>query len=162
MIAAQVLLEGVARPLLILHAIVGFAAVASATHLAVHACLSLRNRGASGLRRFAVIAPACAVPQFALGLLLYPAYRMRVRLPDFDRNAPLVAQLFDFKEHLAAIGVVLVIAAALLARGLSKEPQGAPDLRPALAAVSTAGAALMWMVAVLGLYVTARHPVGMP
>lgn len=154
----QVLLEGAARPLLIAHAVLGFTAVGAATHLAVYAVLALRGRALAGLRRFSWIAPAAVLPQFALGLLLYPVYRVRVRLPDLDRNAPHVAQLFDFKEHLAAVGLALVVAAALLARA----GRPADGFRAALAALSVSGAALIWAVAILGLYVTARHPVGMP
>jgi hypothetical protein len=157
-VTQPVLFEGAARPLLIAHAILGFTAVGAVTHLAVYAVLALRGRALAGLRRFSWLAPASVLPQFALGLLLYPAYRVRVRLPDLDRNAPHVAQLFDFKEHLAAVGLALVIAAAVLAR--NDRPAG--GFRPALAALSVSAAALMWAVAILGLYVTARHPVGMP
>jgi hypothetical protein len=159
--AAAVLLEQAARPLLLLHAVLGFTAVFAATHLAVYALLTLRGRGLSGLRRFSWIAPAAAAPQFALGLLLYPAYRVHVRAADLDRSAPFVAQLFDLKEHLAALGVVLVLAAAAIARAALRN-DGGPDLRPAAAALSSSGAALLWAVALLGLYVTARHPVGAP
>ena len=162
---AAVLLERAARPLLLLHAVLGFAAVFSASHLAVYSVLALRGRSASGLRglrRFSWIAPAAVAPQFALGLLLYPAYRVQVRAADLDRNAPFVAQLFDFKEHLALLALVLVLGAALLARLIFRDDANATNLRPALAALSSAGAALLWAVALLGLYVTARHPVGSP
>ena len=159
-----VFLEGFARPTLILHAILGVTAVGAATHLAVYALFALRGRAGSGLRRFAWLAPALAVPQFAVGLCLYPVYRLRVRVEDFDKNAPFVAQLFDLKEHLAAIGLALLIAAAVLARIVSRRTSegGRSDFAPALAAVSGSSAALLWAVAILGLYVTARHPVGMP
>jgi hypothetical protein len=160
-VTAAVLLEQAARPLLLLHAVLGFAAVFSATHLAVYALLALRGRSGSGLRRFSWIAPAAVAPQFALGLLLYPAYRVHVRAADLDQSAPFVAQLFDFKEHLALLALVLVLGAALLAR-LGFRSADAAALRPALAALSTSGAALLWVVALLGLYVTARHPVGSP
>ena len=159
---AAVLLERAARPLLLLHAVLGFAAVFSATHLAVYALLALGGRGLSGLRRFSWIAPAAVAPQFALGLLLYPAYRVHVRAAHLDRTAPFVAQLFDFKEHLALLGLVLVIGAALLARLGFRNAGDAAGLRPALAALSSSGAVLLWAVALLGLYVTARHPVGSP
>src|SRR5207302_8655126 len=80
------------RALLLVHAVLGFTAVFAATHLAVYALLAARRGAGSGLRRFSWIAPAAALPQFALGLILYPAYRLRVRLPDLDKNAPRVAQ----------------------------------------------------------------------
>ncbi len=158
---AAVLLERHARALLLVHAVLGFAAVFSATHLAAYALLALRGKGASGLRRFSWIAPLLVAPQFALGLALYPAYRVHVRAADFDRNAPFVAQLFDFKEHLAFLGLILVLGAALLSRFTLREPNDT-GLRPALAALSCSGAVLLWAVALLGLYVTARHPLGSP
>jgi hypothetical protein len=161
---AAVLLEGLARPLLLAHAVLGFTAVGAATHLAVYALLAVRGRSLKGLQRFAWIAPASVIPQFGLGLLLYPAYRIHVRAADFDKNAPHLTQLFDFKEHLAAVGLALVVGGALLARGVARqEPAGAPSgLRGAIAALAVSGASLIWIVALVGLYVTARHPVGPP
>src|SRR5438128_1212200 len=85
-----------------------------------------RARALRALRRFSWIAPAVVVPQFALGLLLYPTYRVRVRLPDLDKNAPHVAQLFDFKEHLAAVGLALILASALLARSVASGDEEQP------------------------------------
>ena len=159
---AAVIFEEAARPLLLLHAVLGFAAVFSATHLAAYSLLALSGRGLSGLRRFSWIAPLAVTLQFLLGLLLYPTYRVTVRAADFDQHAPRVAQLFDFKEHLAALALALVWAAALAARFVFR-PQGSPaGLRGAVAAVSSSAAVLLWMVALLGLYVTARHPVGSP
>jgi len=161
-----VLLEGAARPLLIAHAVLGLAAVGASTHLAAYAVLAARGRHVRALRRFTVIAPAVVVPQFILGLLLYPAYRVHVRLADFDRTAPILSQLFDFKEHLAAIALAVVCAASVAGR-LATPKAAATDeamvasARWSVAALATAGAALIWTVALLGLYVTARHPVGM-
>jgi hypothetical protein len=94
--------------------------------------------------------------QSALGLLLYPAYRIEVRAADFDRHAPFVAALFDLKEHLGALSLALVVAAALAGR----RPQEG-SARISVAALSCTGAALVWAAALLGLYVTGRHPVGM-
>jgi hypothetical protein len=91
------------------------------------------------------------VAQAACGLAIYPAYRVRVRAADFDLHAPAVAQLFDFKEHLAALALALVVGAALAGRR-EEEP------RWPLAAVSCTGAAFLWVATVIGLYVTARHP----
>ena len=76
---------------------------------------------------------------------------------DFDRHAPVLSALFDFKEHLAALSLALVLGAALAGRAAAREAQ--PPRWP-LAALSCAGAGLLWIAALLGLYVTARHPVG--
>jgi hypothetical protein len=175
-----VLFEPFARPLLLAHAVLGFVALGAATHLAAYALLAARRgRGLPQLRRFSLLSPLALVAQVLLGLALYPTYRVRVRLEDFERAAPAVAQLFDFKEHLAALAVALIVAAAASARAgtagtaadlpaadaadLPKEAWSpAKSARWAVAVLSTSGAALTWIAALIGLYVTARHPVGTP
>ena len=73
------------------------------------------------------------------------------RAADFDLHAPALAGLFDFKEHLSALALALVVGAAFAGR---REE----DARWPLAAISCTGAAFLWVAAVIGLYVTARHP----
>jgi hypothetical protein len=156
----NVVFEGSARALLIAHAIVGFAAVFSATHHAAASFLAARGRPVGAqLRRFGWLAPAAFVAQALFGLALYPAYRVRVRF-DLEERAPLVSELFELKEHFAALGLALVVAACFAGRALPLRPPAA-EAR-SVAALSTSGAALVWAAAVIGLYVTARHPVGMP
>ena len=157
--AGPVVFESVARPLLLVHAVVGFAAVGTATHFAAYAVIgALRGSTTAQLRRFSALAPAALAAQALLGFALYPTYRVRVRLGDLDRTAPAVAQLFDLKEHLAALALALVAAAAVATRAGAKG-----NLRTwAVAALSTSGATLVWAAAIIGLYVTARHPVGGP
>ena len=153
----SVVFEGAARTLLILHAVLGFAAVFAASHHAAHAVLAaLGKPQARALQRFGWIAPAAVVAQALCGLALYPVYRVRVRAADLERNAPFVVQLFDFKEHLAALALALVIAAALAGRNSAEAPA---QVRWPVAALSSTGAAFLWAAAIIGLYVTARHPV---
>ncbi len=154
----SVIFESAARPLLLAHAVFAFAALFASTHHAAHAVLSALGRVQEReLRRFGWIAPACLVAQALLGLALYPTYRVRVRAPDFDRLAPAVAQLFDFKEHLAALALALVLAAAF-AGARQRRDQPKPQ-RWTLATLSVGGAAMLWTATIIGLYVTARHPV---
>ncbi len=167
------LFESAARPLLLAHAVVGFTAVGATTHHAVYALLVARGRTlARQLRRFGWIGPLALCTQLALGLALYPTYRVRVRAAFLDKSAPAVAQLFDFKEHLAALSLALVLAAALAGRALASRTEltdaadgpelGRPALRWSVAALSCTGALFVWTAALIGLYVTARHPVGTP
>jgi hypothetical protein len=174
--AGLVVFESIARPLLLVHAVVGFTAVGTATHFAAYAVIgALRGGAAAQLRRFSTLAPAALAAQALLGFALYPTYRVRVRLGDLDRTAPAVAQLFDLKEHLAALALALVAAAAVAARAGGRARAGAGTSAPgalaaisapaglrtwAVAALSASGAALVWAAAIIGLYVTARHPVG--
>ena len=162
--AGEVLLDGFSRPLLVLHAVTGMTATFATTHHAVYSWLSARGpRRAGPLRRFGWIAPLAVGVQVLLGLLLYPAYRVHVRSAHLDHEAPLVVQLFDFKEHLAALALVLVVGAALAGRlPPPAEAAEASKVAGATAALSITGAALVWMVALIGLYVTSVRPVGMP
>jgi hypothetical protein len=166
---ARVVFESFARPLLLAHAVVGFAALGAATHLAAYALLAARRgRGLVQLRRFSLLSPLALAAQGLLGLALYPTYRVRVRLEHLERTAPAVVQLFDFKEHLAGLAFALIVAAAASARALCGQDTTrlewarAHAARWAVAALSASGAALTWIAALIGLYVTARHPVGTP
>jgi hypothetical protein len=156
-----VLFERAARGLLLAHAVLGFTAVFAATHHAVSAILAARGHSVQRqLERFGWMASASIVAQALFGLLLYPVYRVRVRFADLERSAPAVVQLFDLKEHLSALALALVLGASFAGRALPADAP-APESR-AVAALSGCGAALVWAAALIGLYVTARHPVGMP
>jgi hypothetical protein len=140
------------RALLICHAVLGFTALFAATHHAAHALLAAGGRQEGrALRRFGWIAPAAVLAQVLSGLAIYPSYRVHVRAADFDLHAPALAQLFDFKEHISALALALVVGAGLASRR-DEEP------RWPLAAVSCTGAAFLWVATLIGLYVTARHP----
>jgi hypothetical protein len=80
-----IFLEAHARAWLIVHAIVGVALVGSATHLVIwtrsRSGLATRWRG---VRRHATITLILYVAAFALGNLLYPSYKVRVRLEYLD------------------------------------------------------------------------------
>jgi len=156
-----VLFERSARALLLVHAVLGFTAVFAVTHHAVSALLAARGRPVQRqLQCFGWMAPASIVAQALFGLALYPVYRVRVRFADLERTAPAVVQLFDLKEHLSALALALVIAASVAGRALQADAPVA-EAR-SVAALSWCGAALVWAAALIGLYVTARHPVGAP
>src|SRR5207245_10937992 len=126
-------------------------------HPAAHAVLaSLGRPQMRALRRFAWIAPLAVIAQALCGLAIYPLYRVRVRAEVLERVAPAVVQWFDFKEHLAALALALVIGAALAGRSL--DPETPREHRWPVAALSCTGAAFLWAAAIIGLYVTARQP----
>ena len=141
------------RALLIAHAVFAFCALFASTHHAVHALLAARGRQQiAALRRFGWIAPLCLAAQTATGLLLYPAYRVDVRGAFLDRVAPHVSQWFDFKEHLGALAIPLVLASAVMGRPRERDDNGP---RWPLAAISSTGAAFLWAATLIGLYVAA-------
>jgi hypothetical protein len=73
-------LEGSARALLLLHAVVGATTVAVTTHLFVWVRKWLRGtRGTTAVRWLAGAGLALYATQFTLGNLIYPVYKVRVR-----------------------------------------------------------------------------------
>jgi len=86
-----IFLEAHARAWLIVHAVVGAALVASATHFVIWARDAWSGKAARwrGVRRFATITLALYVAAFALGNLLYPTYKVRVRLEYLDEATAL-------------------------------------------------------------------------
>ena len=163
-----IFLEAAARGLLVLHATVGFTAVLSCTHHAVYAFLSARGpKRAPQLLRFGWIAPLALGVQVFLGLILYPTYRVHVRGEHFDKEGQqALSQLFDLKEHSAALACALMLSAVIAGRVYARHDTLEDPLRKqiprGIAALSISGAALVWLTALIGLYITARHPVGMP
>ncbi|MBS2024449.1 MAG: hypothetical protein JST92_18775 [Deltaproteobacteria bacterium] len=161
--AGTLAFESASVGMLVVHAVLGFTSVGASTHHAVYSVLIARGQKRfAQLRRFSLIAPAAVITQVLLGMALYPTYRVRVRAADFDLHAPVLTQLFDLKEHLAALSVPLLLGAVLLGRTLTQDPPPPPATPKVLATLSVTAAAFIWTTALIGSYITARHPVGMP
>ncbi len=123
--------------LLILHGLLAFALLGALTHQAVAVAWPFRGpaRDADSFaKRFrAVSAPAYThtiivlfLVTFAIGMVIYPAYRLNVRpyLQDYRMFAAEGA--FEIKEHLAAIALGLLPLYWVLWRRPSLE-SGAPN-----------------------------------
>lgn len=151
----RVFLEGWARPLLVLHALAGFALAGACTHLAVVGVQLWRGRAHLGrlARVYARVIGALFAVAFAVGLLMYPHYRYHVRGLYLDRYEPWASNLFDMKESLLALG--LPLALAIFAIGRRLEPQREPELLPLFAAFAVALWALVVFGVVSGVVVTA-------
>lgn len=96
--------EGVATPLLVLHTVLAAAALGAATH----AVLWLRRHVRDGarvraVRRFGAITAALMAATFAVGLLLYPAYRTRVRHEFLDHPPAIAADVASRQAARAAV-----------------------------------------------------------
>jgi len=94
------------------HGHLGWLAAAGLAHPAI--LLRRRRRRAVGA---AVAATALVTIGAAVGAVLYPEYRARLK-PELLVRAPLVAELFERKEHLGVAAVALAwvgLAAHLLA-----------------------------------------------
>jgi hypothetical protein len=106
---AEVFGDDIARPLVLAHAAAAFVLAGSMGHVGVLAAARLRGREvASGrlLRHLGAVAASFGVA-LVLGLLAYPHYRYHVRGLVLDRDFPSVSNLFDLKEHAAALAVPL-------------------------------------------------------
>lgn len=103
--------------LLTLHALVAMALCGVSVHQVVVALQALRGRSRQRLLRvYAVVGVLTYLGTLLSGGLLYPRYRYFVRALYLDHHAPWAANLFDFKENLATLGLPLAIGALLLAR----------------------------------------------
>lgn len=77
----MLLSDGFARLLLVLHTVLAVAAVAAATHLVLWLRRNLKQRGSfASTQRFATYALALQLAAFVLGNVMYPTYKMRVRV----------------------------------------------------------------------------------
>lgn len=149
-----IFLEGAAKPLLVLHALVAFALVGACTHLVVVAIQLLRGRWHLGrlARVYSQVIGGCFVGAFGFGLLMYPHYRYHVRGLFLDRYEPWASNLFDIKENLAALGLPLALALFFVGRRLEPKEQGA--VLPLFAYLAFAIWGLVVFAAVSGLVVT--------
>ncbi len=148
----EIFADDVARPLVLACAAAAFVLAGSMGHVGVLAAARLRGREvASGrLQRHlgAVAASFCVALVF--GLLAYPHYRYHVRGLVLDRDFPAVSNLFDLKEHAAALAVPLWLGAFAI-ESTGQAPRAAAALMVGLSAfvffIITAG---LWVTMVKG------------
>jgi len=186
-VASRTFLEGLARPLLIFHAVGAATLVAASTHhfLWCRHYLAGRFARVQAERRFALIVSLAFLANFSVGATLYPTYKVRVRAEYLDSQAAVadearlrqaarlgppdpatlvgaslmpVARSFDIKEHWMA----LTLAASLALLWLSRRahPQDEPRIAPLYVGLSALICLSVWSGAVIGLYVTMVRPVG--
>jgi putative Ca2+/H+ antiporter (TMEM165/GDT1 family) len=97
-----VLTESAARWLLVLHTALGVAAVGAATHLVIWMRGYLRGNYARhrSVRRFAVISLVLHALAFTAGNLMYPTYKVEVRVAYLENAGAIVA---DRSAHQAEL-----------------------------------------------------------
>jgi hypothetical protein len=102
--------------LLILHGLVGVALLGAITHQTVSVLRRRRTRSGSLLDRYTgvnqrtfTIAVLSLYPAgLIIGAVIYPAYRLNVRIPFEEMSLGWAVGLFELKEHFAGIGVALL------------------------------------------------------
>jgi hypothetical protein len=143
----QLFLEGAARPLLVLHALLALALGGASTHLAIIMIRVWRGRAQPGrlVRMYSRTIGALFVIDFVLGLLVYPTYRYYVRGLYFDRYEPWAANLFDLKEILLGLGLPLALGVFAVCGFGSDETS--PERRAWAASLSL----LLWILIAFGI-----------
>ena len=102
--------------LLILHGLLGVALLGALTHQAVSLLRGRAARGAAFLDRYAgardrtftVAIVVLFAAELALGAIVYPAYRLGVRIPFEEMSLGWAIGLFELKEHFAGLGLALL------------------------------------------------------
>lgn len=100
------------KVLLVLHAAAAIVLIGSATHGAVLAVRNLLGRPPRPKlqRLYASVTGVAYLVCFALGLLIYPPFRVDVRAAYFDPEVPLATGFFEVKEHWLGVGLLALFA----------------------------------------------------
>lgn len=160
-VSAPLFAESIARPLLIAHALVAVALLGSVGHLGYESLWYLVGRARNVWLGtvHARVGFALYLANFALGLVLYPTFRVRVRHDFFDPSLPWATNLFDTKEMFTAFG--LAAFTTLFAMSFAVRPREPQDagLMPVFAALGLLVCFVSLFAAVVGLVlVTYRGP----
>lgn len=102
--------------LLILHGLAGVALLGALTHQTVSMLRRQPVRTGSFIDRYAGVDPrtfatavvALYIAQVALGAVIYPSYRLNVRIPFEEMALGWAVGLFEMKEHFAGIGLAIL------------------------------------------------------
>ena len=132
-----IFLEQWAKPLLVLHAATAVVLLGSLGHLAWECVFLLRGapRRMWLARVHARVGFVIYAVQFALGALVYPTYRVRVRNDVFDATMPWASNLFDIKEIWAAFGLAAFVALFAMSFAVRPEQPSHAALRVAFGAL---------------------------
>lgn len=150
--------QSLAKPLVLVHALAGFVAAATAIHLAVHASMGLRrgifpSRG----RTYAVVMTAAVAACVTSGLVAYPGFRVHIRGLFLDRFAPAMTAVFEIKEHLGVL-VIPFVALALVLERAARAERSAHSAK-LFATTTWVAAATLAACVVMGLIVTMERGV---
>lgn len=148
-------LEGLARPLLVVHAVLAAATAGAATHDLVFLRLALRRGGRyiHVHRLFTHLTLLLAGATMLVGSLVYPTYRIRVRAEFLDAHDAhrAVPFAFDLKENFGTIVLAVLAAYVFLLRrhGLAEDRW----IRATYALFSWTAFLLVWFNLLCGLAV---------
>lgn len=148
-----IFLEGVVKPLLVLHALLAIVLLGSVGHLGYESLWYLLGRARNVWlgTLHARVGFVLYAANFALGVIVYPTFRVHVRHDYFDAHQPWATNLFDTKEMFAAFG--LAAFAALFAMSFAVRPRDGEDraMLPVFAGLGLLVSAISIFAAVVGL-----------
>jgi hypothetical protein len=148
-----IFLEPWARVLLFLHAVAAIVLIGATTHHCLVAVGYLRGRFKTRLGRiYAATSAVTYGVTFALGALVYPAYRYHVRGLYLDRHAAWASNLFDIKENFASLGIPLVVGALVLSRVM--DPKRDRPMLVGYAVMVFGTTIIVWFNVISGLLIT--------
>jgi hypothetical protein len=115
--------------LLILHGLVGVALLGAITHQLVSVLRRRTTRNGTFLDRytgvtqmtFTTAVVSLYVAGLVLGAVIYPSYRLDVRIPFEEMSLKWAIGLFELKEHFAGIGLAVLPVYAFVWRSESTE-----------------------------------------
>lgn len=145
--------EALARPLLVVHAVLAAATAGAVTHDLVFLRLALRRGGrfVQVHRLFTHLSLLLAGATMLVGSVVYPTYRIRVRAEVLEEAHPAVPFVFDLKENLGTLVLAVLLAYVFLLRrqGLVEDRW----LRATYGLFSWTAFLLVWFNLVCGLAV---------
>ncbi len=150
----MVFLENFYRPLLLAHLLATFLLVGAMTHNLVIVIGYLRGKfGRQKLEWIYVRVSLWAyVIVYAIGALIYPAYRIYIRHDYFDPKLPWATGLFEVKEHWGAVGLAMFFVYYLLRK--SFQPSEETDKLYLYVPLCVLLNLIVWYKVVVGCYLT--------
>jgi hypothetical protein len=123
----------------VLHLVLAVAAVGAAVHAAVFA---RRSPDAARTRRLAGWALVASLAAYVVGALIYPTYKVEIRVAWLEQAHPEATRAFDLKEQLVALALPMQLALWWLLRARAARPALVRGLALATAALLLTAALL--------------------
>ena len=138
---------------LFVHLILALGLLGALTHQAMAVALPVRKPAAGIVTRFRAVPAAgytmavCVlyVLTFFVGSYIYTQYRIAIRIPLENAHYYKTGGFFDFKEHVATLGLVLLPAYWLLWKNAQN-----PDYDNARKGVTLVLAVMVWFLFIVG------------
>ncbi|MCB9557319.1 MAG: hypothetical protein H6707_14525 [Deltaproteobacteria bacterium] len=155
----MIVFESLAKPLLLLHALASLALTGAVTHNGLIAIRQLFGQATkTRLQKLYVkLAFYLYVPSFVLGLLIYPAFRVRVRAAYLDAAIPLAKRLFEVKEHWLAIGLAILLVYYPLSRVIDVRRRDGVTLMYNVFGIALA--LIVWLSTIVGLLLVMQRSI---